>query len=115
MTEEQMNTNGKEQMSNMTAESAAVAGTSPRAVEGITPRADEAMSPQTCRWNRLLGPYAALAGNHNLAWLFGGQVVSSFGDWLYVTALIVLVYNLSHSATLAALLTAVRLLPYVVG
>jgi MFS family permease len=61
---------------------------------------------------RLLGPYRVLRGNRNLALLFGGQVVSSLGDWLYITVLVVLVYSLTGSAALAALLTFVRLLPY---
>ncbi len=61
---------------------------------------------------RALGPYGVLRGNRNLALLFGGQVVSSFGDWLYILALVVLAYDLSGSATLVAALTFVRLLPY---
>jgi len=62
---------------------------------------------------RMLGPYAILRSNRNLQLLFGGQVVSSFGDWLYVVALAVLVYDLTGSATVVAALTFVRLLPYV--
>jgi MFS family permease len=61
---------------------------------------------------RMLGPYRVLRGNRNLQLLFGGQVVSAFGDWLYVLALAVLVYNLTGSATVVAALTFVRLLPY---
>ena len=61
---------------------------------------------------RLLGPYAVLRGNRNLQLLFGGQVISTFGDWLYVIALVVLAYDLTGSATLVAALTFVRLLPY---
>ena len=61
---------------------------------------------------RMLGPYRVLRGNRNLQLLFGGQVVSSFGDWLYVLALAVLVYDLTGSATVVAALTFVRLLPY---
>jgi MFS family permease len=62
---------------------------------------------------RMLGPYAVLRGNRNLQLLFGGQVVSSFGDWLYVVALVVLVYEITGSATVVAVLTFFRLLPYV--
>jgi MFS family permease len=61
---------------------------------------------------RMLGPYAVLRGNRNLQLLFGGQVVSSFGDWLYILALVVLAYDLTGSATFVAALTFVRLLPY---
>ncbi len=60
----------------------------------------------------MLGPYRVLRGNRNLQLLFGGQVVSAFGDWLYVLALAVLVYDLTGSATVVAALTFVRLLPY---
>lgn len=62
--------------------------------------------------NRLLGPYAVLRGKRELSLLFSGHVVSSFGDWLYNTALLVLVFDLTRSATALAVLTFVRLLPY---
>lgn len=74
---------------------------------------DEA--PRERGWTKLIGPYGAVRGNPTLAWLFGGQVVSSLGEWLYITALVVIVYNMTRSATLAAAVTAVRLLPYVLG
>lgn len=61
----------------------------------------------------MLGPYGVLRGNRDLTLLFGGQVVSAFGDWLYILALVVLAYDLTGSATLVAALTFVRLLPYV--
>src|SRR6185437_9320492 len=61
---------------------------------------------------RSLGSYALLRGNRNLSLLFGGQIVSALGDWAYITALVILVYQLTGSATLAASLTFVRLLPY---
>ena len=63
---------------------------------------------------RMLGPYQVLRGNRNLSLLFGGQVVSAFGDWLYVLALTVLAFDLTGSATVVAALTFVRLLPEVV-
>jgi hypothetical protein len=62
--------------------------------------------------SRMLGPYGVLRGNRDLTLLFCGQVVSSFGDWLYILALVVLAYDLTGSATLVAALTFVRLLPY---
>lgn len=64
------------------------------------------------RFWRMLGPYQVLQGNCDLSLLFGGQVVSAFGDWLYITALVVLTYSLTHSAMTVAALTFVRLLPY---
>ena len=62
----------------------------------------------------MLGPYGVLRGNRNLRLLFGGQVVSSFGDWLYVLALGILAYEITGSATVVAVLTFARLLPYAV-
>jgi MFS family permease len=63
---------------------------------------------------QMLGPYGVLRGNRNLQLLFGGQVVSSFGDWLYVVALGILAYEITGSATVVAVLTFARLLPYAV-
>jgi MFS family permease len=63
---------------------------------------------------RMLGPYGVLRGNRNLQLLFGGQVVSSFGDWLYVLVLGILAYEITGSATVVAVLTFARLLPYAV-
>lgn len=69
----------------------------------------------TKHWLRnAFGSYALLRGNRNLALLFGGQIVSALGDWAYITALVILVYQLTGSATLAAALTFVRLLPYAI-
>ena len=61
----------------------------------------------------MLGPYGVLRGNRNLQLLFGGQVVSSFGDWLYILALGILAYEITGSATVVAVLTFARLLPAV--
>ena len=61
-----------------------------------------------------LGPYRVLRGHRDLALLFSGQVASAIGDWLYITALIVIAYQLTHSATFVAALTFTRLLPYVI-
>lgn len=63
---------------------------------------------------RMLGPYGVLRGNGNLRLLFGGQVVSTFGDWLYVLALAILAYEITGSATVVAVLTFARLLPFAV-
>jgi MFS family permease len=63
---------------------------------------------------RMLGPYGVLRGNRNLSLLFGGQVVSAFGDWLYILALGILAYEITGSATVVAVLTFARLLPYAV-
>ncbi len=79
------------------------------------PMFDDLESEPERRGRRWLGPYRTLCGNRNLTLLFGGQVVSSLGDWLYITALVVLVYQITGSASIAAALTATRLLPYVLG
>jgi MFS family permease len=62
----------------------------------------------------MLGPYGVLRGNRNLQLLFGGQVVSTFGDWLYVLALGIIAYEITGTATVVAVLTFARLLPYAV-
>ncbi|HWE62552.1 MAG TPA: MFS transporter [Chloroflexota bacterium] len=59
----------------------------------------------------VLAPYRVLAGNQNLSLLFSGQVASAFGDRLYIVVVMVLAYNLTHSATVVALLNLMRLLP----
>jgi hypothetical protein len=57
---------------------------------------------------RMLGPYGVLRGNRTVSVLFGGQVVSPFGDWLYVLA-----FDLTGAATIIAVITFVRLLSFV--
>jgi hypothetical protein len=60
----------------------------------------------------ILRPYGVLRGNRSLQLLFAGQAVSAFGDWLYVLALGILAYEITGSATVVAVLTFARLLPY---
>src|SRR5690348_14353233 len=59
----------------------------------------------------VMGPYRVLAGNRNLSLLFSGQVASAFGDRLYIVVVMVLAYDITHSATVVALLNLMRLLP----
>src|SRR5947209_17515831 len=63
-------------------------------------------------WHRRLGPYSALDRNRPFALLFGAYTLSTLIDWLYVVALFILAYRLTHAATMVALLTLARLLPY---
>jgi MFS family permease len=63
-------------------------------------------------WQHRLGPYAVLVGNRSLRLLFTAHVLSTVIDWLYVVALFILSYRLTHSAAVVALLTLTRLLPY---
>jgi MFS family permease len=47
-------------------------------------------------------------------WLLSALAVSQIGDWLYNLALVVLVYNRTHSALWAGVTTAARVVPVVV-
>jgi MFS family permease len=47
-------------------------------------------------------------------WLLSALAVSQIGDWLYNLALVVLVYDRTHSALLAGVTTAARVVPVVV-
>jgi MFS family permease len=47
-------------------------------------------------------------------WLVSGLAVSQIGDWLYNLALVVLVYERTHSALWAGVTTAARVVPVVV-
>jgi MFS family permease len=63
-------------------------------------------------WQRRLGPYSVVARNRPFALLFSAYTLSTLIDWLYVVALFILAYRLTHEATMVALLTLARLLPY---
>jgi len=47
-------------------------------------------------------------------WLLSALAVSQVGDWLYNLALVVLVYDRTHSALWAGVTTAARVVPVVV-
>jgi MFS family permease len=47
-------------------------------------------------------------------WLLGSLAVSQIGDWMYNLALVVLVYDRTHSPVWAGVTTAARILPIVV-
>ena len=82
----------------------------------VTSSADPASPAATPVRHRIIlalpRPYRVLRGNHALAFLVTGQALSSLADWLLALALAVLAYTVSHSATIVALLTVTRLLPY---
>ncbi len=46
--------------------------------------------------------------------LLAASSISQTGDWLYNVALLVWVYDTTHSATWVAVVTVARLVPYVV-
>jgi MFS family permease len=57
--------------------------------------------------------YRALLRNRPLTRLLIGEFVSSIGDWLYLVALVVLVYRETHDPVVLGVIGAVRLVPYV--
>jgi MFS family permease len=63
---------------------------------------------------RLIRAYRALFENGPLVRLLAGEFVSSIGDWLYLVALLVVVYERESSAVLLGVVGAARVLPYVV-
>ena len=58
--------------------------------------------------------YRELLRNRPLAKLLLGEFVSSIGDWLYLVALVVLVYRETGDPVILGIVGAARLLPYIV-
>ncbi len=58
--------------------------------------------------------YRELLRNRPLAKLLLGEFVSSIGDWLYLVALVVLVYRETGDPVILGVVGAARLLPYIV-
>lgn len=62
----------------------------------------------------VIAAYRRVLGNGALSRLLFGEFVSSIGDWLYLVALLVLVWDATGGDTLAlGLIGAARILPYV--
>ena len=61
----------------------------------------------------ILGTYRELLRNGPLTRLFVGEFVSSIGDWLYLVALVVLVYQETQDPVVLGIVGAVRMLPYI--
>jgi predicted MFS family arabinose efflux permease len=61
---------------------------------------------------RAIGPLRELATNRPLVGLIGVTAISSVGDWLYLTALPVLVYQATGDAALVGVAAAGRLIPF---
>ena len=59
----------------------------------------------------VLRAYRGLLSNRPLVRLLGGEFVSSIGDWLYLVALLVLVYSASGDPLLLGIVGAARVLP----
>jgi MFS family permease len=61
----------------------------------------------------VIAAYRRVLGNPLLARLLVGEFVSSIGDWLYMVALLVLVYAESQDPLALGVIGAARILPYV--
>ena len=61
----------------------------------------------------VLRAYRLLLRNRPLARLLGGEFVSSIGDWLYLVAILILVYEVSRDPVVLGIVGAARVLPYV--
>ncbi len=62
----------------------------------------------------MIAAYRTIAGNRNLVRLFVGEFVSNIGDWLYLVALLVVVYRESSDPFLLGVIGGARIIPYVV-
>lgn len=60
-----------------------------------------------------IGAYRKLAGNRPLVRLLAGEFISGIGNWLYLVALLVVIYRVSGDPVLLGLVGAARILPYV--
>ncbi len=59
------------------------------------------------------GAYRGLLANRNLTRLLGGEFVSAIGDWLYIVALLVVIYRETGDPVLLGAFGAIRTLPYI--
>ncbi len=61
----------------------------------------------------VLAAYRRILRNRPLSWLLLGEFVSSIGDWLYLVALLIIIYDRTQDAVLLGIVGAARVLPYV--
>jgi Transmembrane secretion effector len=61
---------------------------------------------------QLINEIRRLRTNRPLSLLIGASALSSFGDWLYLTALPIIVYQVTRDAALVGLVAAARMLPF---
>ena len=61
----------------------------------------------------VLRAYRLLLRNGPLTRLLAGEFVSSIGDWLYLVAILILVYEVSNDPLVLGIVGAARVLPYV--
>ena len=62
----------------------------------------------------MLTAYRRVFANSRLARLLVGEFVSSIGDWLYLVAILIIVYEQSHDALALGLVGAARIFPYLI-
>ncbi len=62
----------------------------------------------------VLRAYRLLLHNRPLTRLLIGEFVSSIGDWLYLVAILILVYDVSNDPLVLGIVGAARVLPYVI-
>lgn len=61
----------------------------------------------------VLATYRRVFANPALARLLAGEFISSIGDWLYLVALLVVVYQRENDTVILGIVGAARVLPYV--
>jgi MFS family permease len=61
----------------------------------------------------MLGAFRTIAGNRKLVRLFTGEFISNIGDWLYLVALLVVVYRESSDPFLLGVVGGARIIPYI--
>ena len=61
----------------------------------------------------VLGAYRSVLRNRALTRLLLGEFVSSIGDWLYLVALLIIIYARTQDAVVLGIVGAARILPYV--
>ncbi len=62
----------------------------------------------------MLTAFRKISANSHLVRLFFGEFVSGIGDWLYLVALLVVVYRQSSDPVLLGLIGGARIIPYIV-
>jgi len=62
----------------------------------------------------MLTAYRRVFGNSRLARLLAGEFISSIGDWLYLVAILIIVYEQSHDPLALGLVGAARIAPYLI-
>ena len=62
----------------------------------------------------MIAAFRTIAGNRNLVRLFAGEFVSGIGDWLYLVALLVVVYRETSDPFLLGVVGGARIIPYIV-